>query len=142
MSGFSEISKLCATAKLPFVSSMKMLYVRVAIWRVTRKFSTFCLFCSRYSNWRLISSIVLCLRSSNHGDSFFAQFLHKLPSSNFRFPSNPIFSPHISQFFLSNNPILTSPFYYFVLQFLAFLYCFCILFLQIRCFLIRQTFHC
>ena len=69
-----------------------------------KSITAFLLF-SRYSNWRFISSTVLCRRSSNHGDNFLAQFLHRFPSSNFRFPSKPIFSPQISQIFLSNNPI-------------------------------------
>ena len=95
--------------KFPCVSSRNTVYFFVVIRRVIRKFCTFSLFASRYSNCCLISSTVLCLRSSNHGDSFFAHSLHRFPSSSLRFPSNPIFSPQISQYFLSNNPILFLP---------------------------------
>ena len=38
-------------------------------------------------------------------ESFALQSLQMLPSSNLRLPSRPIFSPQISQIFLSNSPI-------------------------------------
>ena len=43
--------------------------------------------------------------SSKNGESFFLHSLHKSPSLSFIPPSKPIFSLHIQQFFLPNNPI-------------------------------------
>ena len=72
---------------------------------VVWKRATSSLLRSRYSSCSFISATVLLRLSENHGDSFLAQSLQRFPSSSLRLPKSPIFSPHISQYFLSKSPI-------------------------------------
>lgn len=97
----------CVTANHRCCSSSKSFVLSPNI-RVVQNCAVRSRFASRQSICSLISATVLLRRSLNHGESFLAQSLQRLPSSSLRFPKSPIFSPQISQYFLSNNHIAKS----------------------------------
>ena len=109
ISGLSCSLILNATANIPLLSSINTWYLSAENSRVTLKLRTAFLFSSLYASCLFMSSTVLWRLSSNQGESLLAQFLHRFPSSSLRFPKSPIFSPQISQFFLSNKPIFIPP---------------------------------
>ena len=81
-------------------------FVMPSMTRVGLNEARFLSFCSRYASCWRICSTVDDLLSLNHGESFAAQFLHRLPSLSFRLPSRPMSFPQMLHCFLSNSPII------------------------------------